>query len=99
MKIVLQAAAVAAFAMACSSCSLPGDGHGGGGMTAAQCKEVYVKGMTLQGTPEAAYAEWIDQAAQGCAEADALSKQDYDCAVKATTLDEYTACKIVLDFS
>ena len=99
MKVVFQMAAAAALAVTCASCSLPGDGHGGGDMTAAQCKEVYVKGMALQGTPESAYAEWIDVAAEGCAEADALSKEDYDCAVKSTTLDEYTACKIVLDFS
>jgi hypothetical protein len=74
MKDSIRMAAAAALVLACTSCSLPGDGHGGGGMTAEQCKAVYVKGMELQGTPESAYADWIDQAAQGCAEADALSE-------------------------
>ena len=99
MKVAFQMAAAAALVLACSSCSLPGDGHGGGGMTEAQCSEVFVKGYQLQGTPESVYAPLLGDMSKGCAEADALSQKDYDCAVKATTLQEYEACKIVLDFS
>jgi hypothetical protein len=91
------ATAALAFAVTASGCSL--SGHGGGGMTEAQCKAVFQRGYELQGTTEAEYGPVIDPQAKACAEHDALSKKDYDCALAATTLDQYQACKVVLDFS
>lgn len=93
MKLPIVAAIAA---IACASCGI---GHGGGGLTEQECSAVIEKGYQLQGTPQGVYAPVIGDIAKGCAEADALSREDYDCGMKATTLQEYTDCKIVLDFS
>jgi hypothetical protein len=79
------------------ACNL--DGHGGDIMTAADCKAVLEKGYVLQETPREIYAPLIDAAAKDCADADALSRKDFECAMASTTLQQYTDCKIVLDFS
>ncbi|HET6604611.1 MAG TPA: hypothetical protein VFG21_10435 [Xanthomonadaceae bacterium] len=93
MKLVISVAAAAA--LACTACT--DGGHGGGGLTQAECKQLYVKGFQLQGMPESVYSEMLDLASQGCAEADAVSRRDFECAMDASTLKQYEDCHVVFD--
>jgi hypothetical protein len=99
MKLASTSAALTALVAALSlpACNL--SGHGGDNMSAAECKAVLEKGYQLQETPAEIYAPLIDAAAKDCSDANALSRKDYECGMKSTTLQEYQDCKIVLDFS
>lgn len=86
-----------AMALLCAACTGTGGG-GGDKITEAECKLVYEKGFQLQGTPEAVYKDTIDVAAQGCAQANAISRKDYECVVAANSLQDYQDCKVVFRF-
>lgn len=96
MKLLAATAVLGLFVVLGSGCRV-GDGHGGGGMTEAQCKEFNVHMYQLSGATPESYASYVDASAKLCAEKDALSQKDYDCGMKAKTLDEFKACNIVID--
>jgi hypothetical protein len=93
MKHLLAIAVV----LACSACS-GSNGGSGGGITKEECKLVYEKGFQLQGMPEDIYADTLDMSAQVCADKDAVSREDYECVVRAGSLADYQACEVVFDF-
>jgi len=81
--------------LACASCSVS---KGSDSVGREECKAVLAKGYQLQGTPESDYAPLMESFGKVCEEKKAVSRTDYDCGMKATTLDQYQACHIVIDF-
>lgn len=86
---------VIAAAFVCVSC---GVSKGSDSVGREECKAVLAKGYQLQGTPEGDYAPLVTTFGKVCEEKKAISRSNYECGMKAKTLDQYEACRIVIDF-
>ncbi len=93
MKNVLTLAAIVALGL--TACSPGGDsGTAGGGLSESQCRDMVGKSRDLAGMPDDVFVEAGEQAVQQCAASTNTSQADYDCAMAASTADEFRACGI-----
>jgi hypothetical protein len=84
------------FALICSACT--DAGRGGPPLSAQECEAVIRKGWDLQEIPIETITndengkKLFDRTVQGCAQNHEISRKDYDCLMKATTMDAYQGC-------
>jgi len=90
-------AAMAAFlASACSpgGSSSSTDLAQAGGLSESECRAMVDKSRELSGMPSDAFVEAADQAVQQCDASTSVSRSDYDCALAASSMEAFQACRI-----
>jgi len=93
--------AVGVLTLICSACTA-GGGGGGPPLSAEECEAVIRKGWDLQEVPLESLTndengkKIFDDVVQGCEKKHEISRKDYDCLIKATTMDEYQGCHAVM---
>ena len=91
-------------AMMCSACTNVGSDGGSGGppLNAQECDAVSRKGWELQDTPietemaDPNFKAIFDRAVQLCVKDQDYSRKDYECLMKATTMEQFQDCHVVV---
>jgi PBP1b-binding outer membrane lipoprotein LpoB len=90
-------------ALMCGACTGGGDGASSGPpLNAQECDAVTRKGWELQGTSldtemaDPNFKTIYDRAVQLCVKDQDYSRKDYECLMKATTMDQFQDCHVVV---
>ncbi|MGQ0799057.1 MAG: hypothetical protein ACT4NL_02960 [Pseudomarimonas sp.] len=95
-KHMVLAAMTAILASACSpgGSSSASDAAQGGGLSTSECQAMVDKSRELSGMPADAFVEAAEQAVQQCDASTSVSRGDYDCAMAASTMQDFQNCRI-----